>query len=201
MRGAALLAWLASAKPDVRDAAIEEYLGIASPPASLAPPGDHLIGYHAGGVDPIVHALREAPVGPGDVLVDLGSGLGKVVLLAHLITGARARGIELQSELVEQARAAAARLGANVDFTLSDARHADLDDGTVFFLYLPFTGPVLAEVLHRLHAVAARRAIVVCALGVDLERHAPWLTRRPLDSFWLAIYDSAVAGALPRASR
>jgi SAM-dependent methyltransferase len=198
MRAAELLAWLSSLPAEERDAAVEEYLGIDGPAPCSAPPGDHLIGYHASSVDAIVRALAEVPVGADDVVVDLGAGLGKVVFLAHLITGATARGIELQPCLVDRARAAAVGLGIDVRFTQADAREADLDDGTVFFLYAPFTGPVLDEVACRLHAVAKRRAIVVCALAIDLDRHARWLVRRPIDSFWLTIYDSIVAGPTNR---
>jgi SAM-dependent methyltransferase len=166
-----MLTWLASLPPHARDAAAEDYLGIGGVPApSSSSPGDHLVGYHASGVASVVRALVEVPVDAGDVVIDLGAGLGKVVFLAHLLTTATARGIEIQPALVKRARAAAAALGVHVGFTLGDARHADLDDGTVFFLYAPFTGPVLADVVRRLHAVAERRAIVVCALGIDLDR-------------------------------
>ena len=135
--------------------------------------------------------LVEVPVQPGDVVLDLGSGLGKVVLLTHLLTGARAHGVELQPALVSRARDAASAHGLDVTFEQGDAREADLGDANVFFLYLPFTGPALARVLDRLKAVASRRAIVVATLGVDLDRVAPWLVRRPVDSFWLALYDGA----------
>jgi SAM-dependent methyltransferase len=202
---AELLTWLAGLPPDARDAALEDRLGIrdAGHEASL-PPAEHLLGYHASGVAPIVHTLAEVPVTAEDVVVDLGSGLGKVVLLAHLLTGARARGIELQPELVRRASSCAGALGldadADVQFIEADARRADLDGGTVFYLYAPFTGPVLAEVLTRLHKVARHHAIVVCALGLDLGRHS-WLAPRPLDSFWLTLYDSVVPGVPPRATR
>jgi SAM-dependent methyltransferase len=200
-RGGDLLVWLSSLAPDERDAAFERHLGIAAPTPSPAPPGDHLVGYHASGVAAIVRALVEVPVVESDVVVDLGAGLGKVVFLAHLLIGAIARGVEIQPGLVERARASAARLGVDVHFTCGDAREADVDDGTVFFLYAPFTGPVLSRVLGRLHAIARRRSIVVCALGVDLDRDAPWLVGRPIDSFWLAVYDSAVPGVPPRVPR
>jgi SAM-dependent methyltransferase len=197
MRGPELLAWLASLPPESRDAALEERLGIAAAPAAT-PPGEHLVGYHASGVAPIVRMLLEVPVVAGDVLVDLGSGLGKVVLLTHLLTGAVARGIELQPALAARAREAAAELGVDVSFTEGDVRDAELGDGTVFFLYLPFTGPVLEEVMDRLRRVASRRAVVVGCLGVDVDRIAPWLSRRPLDSFWLALYDSVEPGGAAR---
>jgi hypothetical protein len=199
MNGAELLAWLSSFPPRDRDGAIEEYLGIAAPEPSSSSPGDHLVGYHPSGVAAIVRALVEVPVVAEDVVVDVGAGLGKVVLLSRLLTGATARGIELQSALVDRAREAAARRSVDVRFTREDAREADLHDGTVFFLYLPFTGPVLASVVRRLRSVAERRAIVVCALGVDLD--TPWLRRRPIDSFWLTIYDSVAPAVPPRPAR
>jgi SAM-dependent methyltransferase len=196
-----LLGWLASVPPPERDAAIEDYLGIGHPAAPSAPPGEQFVGYHASGVASIVRMLVEVPVVEDDVVVDLGAGLGKVALLARMLTGATVRGVEVQESLVRRAREAAARLEVDVTFTHGDARSAALDDATVFFLYLPFTGRVLSEVLGRLRAVASRRGIVVCALGVDLEHEAPWLRRRPVDSFWLAIYDSAEPGVTPRPTR
>jgi SAM-dependent methyltransferase len=195
------LDWIAALPAASRDSAVDARLGIGMPPPSCASPGEHLIGYHASGVSTIVRALLEVPVTADDILVDLGSGLGRVVLLARLLTGATARGIELQPSLVERAREAAARVDADVQFARADVRDADIGDGTVFFLYTPFTGPVLAEVARRLHDVACRRAIVVCALGIDLDRDAPWLVRRPIDSFWLTVYDSAVPGVPARSRR
>jgi SAM-dependent methyltransferase len=189
-----LLRWLATVPPSERDRVLEERLGIVADSGSAAPPGDELIGYHPSGVAPIVRALAEVPVTEHDVFVDLGAGLGKVVLLAALLTGATARGIEIQPALVGRAREAAARLKLDVRFEVGDARDADLDDGTVFFLYLPFTGGVLSRMLDRLRTVAERRRIVVCALGIDLDR-TDWLARREVDEFWLAIYDSILPGA------
>ena len=152
-----------------------------------APPGEHLIGYHASAIEPIRRVAAEVSV--DDVFIDLGCGAGKVVLTVAALTGARARGIEIQSVLVERARMVAARLEIDAEFVLGDARDAKLEDGTVFYLYLPFTGPVLDRVLERLRSIAETRPIVVCALGVDLERFT-WLRRRELDEFWLAIYDA-----------
>jgi SAM-dependent methyltransferase len=155
--------------------------------ASSAPPGEHLIGYHAAGLDPIGRMLAEVQLSERDVFIDLGSGVGRVCIVVALSTTARVRGIELQTSLVERARADATRAGAIVAFENADARDANLSDGTVFFLYCPFTGPALARVLERLSEID--HPIVVCALGIDLD-HAPFLRRRPLDDFWLAIYDS-----------
>lgn len=188
---AAILA-VRSMTPESRDEAVEAALGLARPAEDAAvrrPPGNDLIGMHSSSTDAIVSALREAKVSSGDVFIDLGSGTGKAVMLARILTGATARGIEIQRDLVEQATAAATRAGLDVSFTHGDAREANIADGTVFFMYTPFVGAALHEVLARLRAVAARRAIVVCALGFELVRDAPWLVRREVDSFWLDVYD------------
>lgn len=195
-----LLSWLASLPPAERDAALEERLGLPRAPPRTAP-GDHLIGYYASGVAPVVRMLLEVPVASDDVVVDLGAGAGKVLLLTRILTGATARGVELQPALVAAGAEAALRHGVDVSLVQGDARTAPLDDGTVFYLYLPFRGAVLNEVMGRLRAVASRHPIVVCTLGVDVERYAPWLARRPLDSFWLAIYDSRVPGVPHRPAR
>jgi precorrin-6B methylase 2 len=141
------------------------------------------------------------PVSAEDVFVDLGAGLGKVAMAVHLLSGARTRGVELQPELVERARTRAADLGLEgVSLEHADARTADLSDATVIFLYLAFTGATLATVMRRLEAVAQRRALVVCALGVDLRAY-PWLRARETQDFWLSVYDSQCPGAAPRPLR
>ena len=142
-----LLGWLEEHPAAERDAAIEMALGIDSAPAQK-PLGKDRMGYMPAGIAPIVRTVLDVPIGPNDVFVDLGSGLGKVTMAVHLLTGARAIGVELQPDLVSRARAEASYLGLQgVSFVEADALNADLDDATVLFLYLPFTGDVLAGVM------------------------------------------------------
>jgi hypothetical protein len=198
LRGEELLAWLAAHAPAERDTAIEHLLGIAHRPVAKDRLDADLIDYIPSGIAPIVRVVLDVPVAPEDVFVDLGAGLGKVAMVVHLLSGARTRGIELQADLVAGARTSAADLGLpHVSFELSDARDADLSDATVVFLYLPFTGATLSTVMQRLRAVAERRAIVLCTLGLDL-RGFDWLTVRQTQEFWLSIYDSRFPGAVPR---
>lgn len=179
---------LAGLDPGERDAAVERLLGIEGEVSSRAP-GAELVGHHASGVAAIVRFLHEVPLGPQDVLVDLGAGIGKVALLAALLTPARALGIEVQRDLVDRARLASSALALDAEFIEGDIREVPLD-GTVFYLYAPCTPRVLREVIALLREVAERRAIVVGALGIDLR--ADWLVPRDIDSFWLSIYDSAL---------
>lgn len=184
-----LRAWLEALPEDARDRELEALFGIGQ--ASDEPPGRDLIGYHAAGVRPILHMIDAVPITEDDVFVDVGSGLGKAALLTSLVTRATVRGIEIQAPLVVRANEAAARLGSNATFVCADARdeHAELSDGTVFFLYLPFTGEALDRVLARLKLVADDHPIVLCTLGLDLPKQR-WLERRDVDDFWLTIYDA-----------
>jgi hypothetical protein len=122
--------------------------------------------------------LKLAGLGENDLLVDLGSGLGHVPLLAALCTGARAIGIEIEPAYVACARQAAAGLALpGVSFLQQDARTADVGIGTVFYLYTPFRGAILREVLDRLRAEASRREIRLCTFGpcTTLVAREPWL--------------------------
>src|SRR5262249_29302480 len=122
-------------------------------------------------------------------LVDLGAGLGRVVLLVHLLSGARARGVEIQAPLVQRARQRCAELAlAAGSFVHADAADCELD-GSVFFLYAPFGGDVLARVLRRLEGVAGGRPMAVAGVGLELP-DAPWLTARSTSSAALTLYES-----------
>lgn len=101
-----------------------------------------------------------------DVLVDLGSGLGHVPLLASICTSARSIGIELESAYIDCARHSARGLNLDhVTFLKQDARTADLSSGTVFYLYTPFIGAILRSVLDSLQREASRRQIRICTFG------------------------------------
>jgi precorrin-6B methylase 2 len=190
LRGAALLEQLRSIPFLDRDAWIDELLGFPAPPPDIdLPPGS--VPYLPCGVEEIVAAVLEAPVEPDDTLVDLGSGLGRVVILASLISGARALGIEIQDHLVRSARARCAELAlAGVSFVHADAAEAALD-GSIFFLYAPCNGDMLTRLLGRLEEVARRRAIIICAVGVELHGMS-WLRPRATSCASLTLYDAGV---------
>jgi hypothetical protein len=101
-----------------------------------------------------------------DIFIDLGSGLGQVVLLVNLLSGARATGIEIEPAFCEYAREGAAQLGLrDVSFVTADVRTADLSAGSAFFLYTPFKGAIMDEVLGRLRSESLSRPIRVIPYG------------------------------------
>lgn len=200
LRGAALLERLLAVPSFDRDVWLDELLGLEEPPPDVPDLPRGAVPYLPCGVEEIVAAVLEVPLRAGDELVDLGSGLGRVVLLAHLLTGARASGVELQEPLVRSARARCAALGlTGVSFVHANAAELELE-GSVFFLYAPCNGELLGLVLGRLEAVARRRPIVVCAVGLELPGVA-WLAPRRTSCVALALYDSCVRGVASRAER
>jgi precorrin-6B methylase 2 len=150
---------------DHLDELIAGVLGLREPAgeAVLAP---EMVFYQPTPVRHILEMIRVSGLSEDDVLIDLGSGLGHVPMLASILTGARAIGIEIDAAYVRCARECADDLGLErVAFVEQDAREADMSAGTVFHLYTPFTGGMLRAVLDRLRREGERRAIHVCTLG------------------------------------
>ena len=167
-RGADLMRLLWSVPPRDRDVWVDELLGFDEVPPDVPDLPRGAVPYFPAGVEEILALVREAPLLADDALVDLGSGLGRVVILAGLLSGARAHGVEIQAPLVELARARCEALGLD-DATFAHADAADVElKGTVFFLYAPFNGPTLTRVERRLDDLARRRRVVVCAVGMEL---------------------------------
>lgn len=137
------------------------------------PPGDpgtelaeEMVFYQPTPARHVFELISRTALGRRDVLVDLGSGLGHVPLLAAICTDARSVGIEIEPTYVDSARRCAQALHlANADFVRDDARNADFSVGSVFYLYTPFTGTVMRSVLDALRREAGRRTFRVCSFG------------------------------------
>ncbi len=82
--------------------------------------------------------LRMARVGENDVLYDLGSGDGRIVITAAQKFGTRGTGIEIEPELIAQSLDSAKKAGVEerVKFLQQDLFETDLGDATVVTLYL-----------------------------------------------------------------
>ncbi len=86
-----------------------------------------------------VRAMLElGRVAPADVVYDLGSGDGRIVIAAARQFGARGVGVEIDPALVAQSNATAARLGLSerVRFVEQDIFKTDLRGATVVTLFL-----------------------------------------------------------------
>ncbi len=82
--------------------------------------------------------LELAGVRAGDHVIDLGSGDGRIVILAARRFGATGLGVEIVDDLVQRSRASAARAGVadRVEFRTEDLFTTDLSRATVITMYL-----------------------------------------------------------------
>ena len=89
--------------------------------------------------DNVVDAMLElASVGKGDLLIDLGSGDGRIVIAAARRFGTRGLGIEIDPRLVDLSRANAQKAGVGTlaEFRVEDLFATDLSSATVVTMYL-----------------------------------------------------------------
>ena len=88
--------------------------------------------------DVVEEILKLAEVRKDDLVYDLGSGDGRIVIAAARIYGARGIGFELDPALVRQARddAQRAALEGRVEFYVQDVMTADLAPASVVTIYL-----------------------------------------------------------------
>ncbi|MGE0079854.1 MAG: cyclopropane-fatty-acyl-phospholipid synthase family protein [Thiohalomonadaceae bacterium] len=82
--------------------------------------------------------LRLAQVGPGDVVYDLGSGDGRIVIAAAQRYGARGVGIDIDPDRIRESNEKALEAGVDnqVRFIQGDLFEADIRPATVVTLYL-----------------------------------------------------------------
>ena len=82
--------------------------------------------------------LKLADIKKGDVLYDMGSGDGRIVIEAAKRFGIRGVCIDLNPDLVRQARENAAREGVShlTEFRAQDGLTVDISDATVVTLYM-----------------------------------------------------------------
>ncbi|WP_114395793.1 SAM-dependent methyltransferase [Oleisolibacter albus] len=88
---------------------------------------------------PVVDAMLElARPGPGDYLIDLGSGDGRIVVTAAQRYQTPGLGVDLNPERIQEARAnaAAAGVSAQVEFKQQDLFETDIGKATVLTMYL-----------------------------------------------------------------
>jgi hypothetical protein len=168
---------------DYLDALLSGVAAWHEPDGEIIPLGQEMVFYQPTPARHIFDLLRRLSLGEHDVLMDLGSGLGHVPLLAAICSRAQCIGIEREAAYVACAQRCAGELQlTNAHFIQQDARAADFSRATVFYLYTPFTGGLLRSVLDRFAQEAAIRPIRVCTLGPCTEVVAGEAWLMPMDA-------------------
>jgi hypothetical protein len=179
---------------DSRDELVSGVLQLREPSKPILQRSSEMVPYQPTPVRHILNLIAANALSEEDVFVDLGSGLGHVPLLVSMLTGARSLGVEVEAAYVTSAQECAQSLHlSRVHFMAQDARAADLSLGTVFYLYSPFVGSILTEVLNMLRMESTRRRIKICSLGPCTRAVAneAWLKANSLpDTRRITVFDS-----------
>ncbi len=158
------------------------------PPVDLAP-------YLSTPMVVVEKMLEMAEVDSSDVVYDLGSGDGRIVITAAKKYGARAVGIDIDHKRILESRANAKKAGVEnlVEFRLQDVTEADFSEATVVTLYLltssnvlmlPFLesqikpGSYVVSHNYKILGWEEKEVNLVMLTGEDGVRHSIYLYRR-----------------------
>jgi len=123
-------------------------------------------------IEVVDRMLEVAEVKQGDIVYDLGSGDGRIVIRAAKKYGARGVGIEIDPDLVQKSRAKAQEEGVGhlVEFRVQDALTVNVSEATVVTLYLlPEFNAKLRPILQKQLKPGSR----VVAHDFDIEGWSP----------------------------
>lgn len=134
-------------------------------------------GYQGSGWIDLRRMLRPGEVRPDDVFVDLGSGKGKVVMLAARYPFARVIGVEISEQLTEIARrnlasARGRRRAKQVELVTADVLEYEIPaDASVVYLYNPFRGSLFDAVIAKLIDSVDRHPRTVRVIYLNPKEH------------------------------
>ena len=109
---------------------------VSTPPQLSTPPLD--VPYVPTPEPVVAQMLKMAQIRPGDVVYDLGSGDGRIVITAARQYGTRGVGFDIDPARIREAKANAEKAGVSdkVRFVQEDIFKADIRSATVVTLYL-----------------------------------------------------------------
>lgn len=141
-------------------------------------------GYEGSGWLDLRRILPRHEVSPQDVLLDLGSGKGRALLMAARYPFARIIGVEHSEQLAEVARRNVAALPTGLRPERIEVVTGDVlayqvpDDVTVVYLYNPFRGQTFAAMMRRLIASVDRAPRTVRIIYLNAQEHDQLLATR-----------------------
>ncbi len=142
--------------------------------ALIFPACSYLPSYTAGEVpfvptppEVVNRMLELAEIEPGDVVYDVGSGDGRIVIAAAKKYRVRAVGIEIDGDLIDKARSRARSEGVAdlAEFREQDAFAADISDATVVTIYM--LPEFNAKLRPKLEALKPGARVVCHDFGID----------------------------------
>lgn len=138
---------------------------------------------------------------PGDKVVDLGAGYGRMgLVMQRHYPGCEFLGVEISNLRTEEGnRVFALEHASHAKILLGDAADSafEIPDARVFFIYDLSVLQTIRSVLDRLKEIARRHPICVIGRGRatrdQIERHEPWLTQivKPEQFINFTVYRSA----------
>jgi CelD/BcsL family acetyltransferase involved in cellulose biosynthesis len=140
----------------------------------------HAVHYEATSIPKFEHAMRLlGHRADGFTFVDLGSGKGRVLMLAALRPFRRVIGVEISRRLHDAAVGNVAAFSARyrnksapIECLCADASAYELPEGDLaVFLYNPFDAALLAQARDRMLAACARSARKLCVIYVNPLHH------------------------------
>lgn len=180
--------WFRWAVVMIRDSAsriVDRRLGIRTTPPSRAlgsrihPCGEGVGGdefwYETLAYSQLRLFLDDLALGPGDVVYDIGCGMGRIVCLVALRGVRESVGVELSESLAGRARENAQSLqgcASPIRILTGNAKDVDYRDGTVFIFFNPFGADTMRVTIERLReSVAAHpRTIRIAYFNPAYER-------------------------------
>ena len=150
---------------------------VVEPGGPFAAVDERLIAQRACGWLTALRAFGRIGVRSDDVLLDVGSGTGRILAVASLFPFRRVVGLVLDVELHRAARANTARLrwrrAGTVEVVHGDATAYEVpDDVTVVFLYNPFVGRVFERCMERVFESLDRSPRKMVLIYVNPKEHA-----------------------------
>lgn len=125
-------------EPNISTQANTETQPVSSPAPALAQQKEPDVPFVPTPPEVVTKMLEVANVTSKDVVYDLGSGDGRIVIAAAKKYGARGTGIDIDPQLIERSRANAKAAGVadKVQFRQQDLFQTNLSNATVVTLYL-----------------------------------------------------------------